>query len=117
VYEYHRTRSGKTALEFLENYHGHIQSDDFAGYDHRLPVSEWVGKKDKEATNANMGWPNIVRAIDGNLRSGIPGKASCQIHRFPTPTCSSRICRAVYCRFDHLDIRWEKTVDIQIIFN
>ncbi|MGB5748955.1 MAG: IS66 family transposase, partial [Desulfobacterales bacterium] len=34
LYEYHRTRSGKTALEFLDNYHGYIQSDDFSGYDH-----------------------------------------------------------------------------------
>jgi transposase len=34
LYEYHRRRSGKTALEFLKNYHGYIQSDDFAGYDH-----------------------------------------------------------------------------------
>jgi transposase len=34
VYQYHRTRSGRVALEFLEDYHGYIQSDDFAGYDH-----------------------------------------------------------------------------------
>jgi transposase len=34
LYEYQRTRSGKTALEFLDNYHGYIQSDDFSGYDH-----------------------------------------------------------------------------------
>jgi transposase len=34
LYEYQRTRSGKTALEFLDDYHGYIQSDDFAGYDH-----------------------------------------------------------------------------------
>jgi transposase len=34
VYRYHRTRSGRVALEFLKDYHGYIQSDDFAGYDH-----------------------------------------------------------------------------------
>jgi transposase len=34
LYEYQRTRSGKTALEFLDDYHGYIQSDDFSGYDH-----------------------------------------------------------------------------------
>jgi len=34
LYEYQRTRSGKTALEFLGDYHGYIQSDDFSGYDH-----------------------------------------------------------------------------------
>jgi transposase len=34
LYEYQRTRSGKTALEFLDSYHGYIQSDDFSGYDH-----------------------------------------------------------------------------------
>jgi transposase len=34
LYEYQRTRSGKTALEFLDDYHGYIQSDDFAGYNH-----------------------------------------------------------------------------------
>jgi transposase len=34
VYRYQRTRSGRVALEFLKDYHGYIQSDDFAGYDH-----------------------------------------------------------------------------------
>jgi len=34
LYQYQRTRSGKTALEFLSDYHGYIQSDDFSGYDH-----------------------------------------------------------------------------------
>jgi transposase len=34
LYQYYRTRSGRVALEFLEDYHGYIQSDDFAGYDH-----------------------------------------------------------------------------------
>ena len=34
LYQYQRTRSGKTALEFLHDYHGYIQSDDFSGYDH-----------------------------------------------------------------------------------
>jgi transposase len=34
LYQYHSTRSGRVALEFLEDYHGYIQSDDFAGYDY-----------------------------------------------------------------------------------
>ena len=34
LYQYHRTRSGKSALAFLDDYHGYIQSDDFSGYDH-----------------------------------------------------------------------------------
>ena len=34
LYQYQRTRSGRVALEFLDGYHGYIQSDDFAGYDH-----------------------------------------------------------------------------------
>jgi transposase len=34
LYQYHRTRSGRQALEFLNDYHGYIQSDDFSGYDH-----------------------------------------------------------------------------------
>jgi transposase len=34
LYQYYRTRSGKVALEFLDDYHGYIQSDDFSGYDH-----------------------------------------------------------------------------------
>jgi transposase len=34
LYQYHRTRSGREALEFLNDYHGYIQSDDFSGYDH-----------------------------------------------------------------------------------
>ena len=34
LYQYQRTRSGQVALEFLNDYHGYIQSDDFSGYDH-----------------------------------------------------------------------------------
>jgi transposase len=34
LYQYHRTRSGREALEFLVDYHGYIQSDDFSGYNH-----------------------------------------------------------------------------------
>jgi transposase len=34
LYQYHRTRSGRVALEFLNDYHGFIQSDDFSGYEH-----------------------------------------------------------------------------------
>jgi hypothetical protein len=34
LYDYQRTRSGKTALEFLTDYKGYIQTDDFSGYDH-----------------------------------------------------------------------------------
>ena len=34
LYQYHPTRSGREALVFLDDYHGYIQSDDFAGYDH-----------------------------------------------------------------------------------
>ena len=34
LYQYQRTRSGRVALEFLNDYQGYIQSDDFSGYDH-----------------------------------------------------------------------------------
>jgi len=34
LYQYQPTRSGRVALEFLNDYHGFIQSDDFSGYDH-----------------------------------------------------------------------------------
>jgi transposase len=34
LYQYQRTRSGRQALDFLQDYQGYIQSDDFAGYDH-----------------------------------------------------------------------------------
>ena len=34
LYQYHRTRNGRVALAFLDDYHAYIQSDDFAGYDH-----------------------------------------------------------------------------------
>jgi len=34
LYQYQPTRSGRTALDFLQDYQGYIQSDDFAGYDH-----------------------------------------------------------------------------------
>ncbi len=33
LYQYQRTRSGRVALEILEDYHGYIQSDDFSAYD------------------------------------------------------------------------------------
>jgi transposase len=34
LYRYQPTRSGKVALNFLDDYSGYIQSDDFSGYDH-----------------------------------------------------------------------------------
>jgi hypothetical protein len=34
IYEYQRSRSGKTALAFLHDYKSYIQTDDFSGYDH-----------------------------------------------------------------------------------
>ena len=34
LYQYQRTRSGRAALDFLKDYQGYIQSDDFSGYDH-----------------------------------------------------------------------------------
>jgi len=34
LYQYHPTRSGKVALDFLSGYQGYIQTDDFAGYNH-----------------------------------------------------------------------------------
>jgi transposase len=34
LYQYQLTRSGREAIDFLRGYHGYIQSDDFAGYDH-----------------------------------------------------------------------------------
>ncbi len=33
LYQYHRTRSGKTALNFLGDYQGYVQSDAFSGYE------------------------------------------------------------------------------------
>ena len=34
LYQYYPSRSGRVALEFLDDYHGYIQSDDFSGYNH-----------------------------------------------------------------------------------
>lgn len=34
VYQYHPTRSGQVALEFLNGYEGYVQSDAFSGYEH-----------------------------------------------------------------------------------
>jgi transposase len=34
LYQYHRTRSGEAALNFLGAYHGYVQSDAFSGYNH-----------------------------------------------------------------------------------
>jgi transposase len=34
LYQYHPTRSGTVALEFLKDYQGYVQSDAFSGYDH-----------------------------------------------------------------------------------
>jgi transposase len=33
LYQYHRTRSGETALNFLRDYQGYVQSDAFSGYE------------------------------------------------------------------------------------
>ena len=33
LYQYHRTRSGETALNFLGDYQGYVQSDAFSGYE------------------------------------------------------------------------------------
>jgi len=42
LYQYQPTRSGKTALAFLDGYCGYIQSDDFSGYDHLDQKSDIV---------------------------------------------------------------------------
>ena len=34
LYRYHPSRSGQQALEFLDDYRGYIQSDDYVGYDY-----------------------------------------------------------------------------------
>jgi len=34
LYQYHPTRSGEAALQFLDDYQGYIQSDDYNGYDY-----------------------------------------------------------------------------------
>lgn len=34
LYQYHPTRSGKSALQYLDDYQGYIQSDDYNGYDY-----------------------------------------------------------------------------------
>jgi transposase len=34
LYRYHPTRSGQEALQFLDDYRGYIQSDDYTGYDY-----------------------------------------------------------------------------------
>jgi transposase len=40
VYQYHPTRSGQVAIDFIgKNYHGYVQTDDFSGY------SRFEGKK------------------------------------------------------------------------
>lgn len=35
-----------------------------------------IDYSDEEATNAKIGWPNIVQTLDGNLRSAVPGNPS-----------------------------------------
>jgi transposase len=34
LYQYHRTRSGEAALQFLDDYQGYVQSDAFSGYNY-----------------------------------------------------------------------------------
>jgi len=41
LYQYHRTRSGEGALNFLGDYQGYVQSDAFSGYD-RLSEKEGI---------------------------------------------------------------------------
>ena len=45
LYHYHPTRSGRIALQFIDDYRGYIQTDDYAGYDHlgQKPGIEHMG--------------------------------------------------------------------------
>jgi transposase len=45
LYQYHPTRSGQTALKFLDGYQGYIQTDGYSGYDHldKLPDITHLG--------------------------------------------------------------------------
>ncbi len=78
IFEYHPTRAGKVARDFLEDYKGYVQSDGYRGYDALEKIEGitlcgcWaharrkffeVAKADKAAKN-----PNKMRAADIALR-------------------------------------------------
>ena len=64
LYQYHRTRSGETALKFLSDYKGYIQSDAFSGYEFLsgkkdiTPVGCWA--------HARRYFVNVVKAKKKN---------------------------------------------------
>jgi len=66
IFQYHPTRSGKVALEFLAEYEGYIQTDGYSGYDELarqsgiIHVGCW--------THARRNFVDVLKAMGGGKK-------------------------------------------------
>jgi transposase len=73
LYQYHRTRSGEAALNFLGNYHGYVQSDAFSGYE---CLSEKKGIAHMGCwAHARRNFVNVIKAKKKNRSKQIQPKS------------------------------------------
>jgi transposase len=73
LYQYHRTRSGEAALNFLGNYQGYVQSDAFSGYE---CLSEKKGITHMGCwAHARRNFVNVIKAKKKNRSKQIQPKS------------------------------------------
>jgi len=73
LYQYHRTRSGEAALNFLGNYQGYVQSDAFSGYER---LSEKKGIRHMGCwAHARRNFVNVIKAKKKNRSNQIQPKS------------------------------------------
>jgi transposase len=73
LYQYHRTRSGEAALNFLGNYQGYVQSDAFSGYE-RLSEKKGITHMGCWA-HARRNFVNVIKAKKKNRSRQIQPKS------------------------------------------
>jgi transposase len=73
LYQYHRTRSGEAALNFLGDYQGYVQSDAFSGYD-RLSEKKGISHVGCWA-HARRNFVNVIKAKKKNRSRRIQPKS------------------------------------------
>ena len=73
LYQYHRTRSGVAALNFLKDYQGYVQSDAFSGYE-RLSDQKGITHAGCWA-HARRNFVNVIKAKKKNRSKQIQPKS------------------------------------------
>ena len=73
LYQYHRTRSGVAALNFLKDYQGYVQSDAFSGYE-RLSDKKGITHAGCWA-HARRNFVNVIKAKKKNRSKQIQPKS------------------------------------------